>query len=203
MTNVGLNIQDSLNTINTRYIDETIQEYINTFGSCTKEQTYFMLPDDTKVEKIDKAVIRLSKQRKLRICSDNKEHYVRAGLDGYNEKVVKALWVLLVHKGNLTTNEDNDFWFTRGSKPALISYIIDNTMYEVIPVRANNAAMMMQLSTEYNNETDEQKEAHKFIFVIDDKSQIDELSTYNLPCFYAKVNEESDKEPVTFFTDKE
>lgn len=202
MNNIGTYKQGSLNTYY-RLVDDTILEYLNTFGSCTREQTYFMLPNYIKTENIDRAVSRLSKQRKLRICSDNKDHYVRAGVEGYNESVVNALWVLLVHKGNLTTEDVNDFWFTRGSKPALISYIIDGIMYEVIPMQTNNAAMMLQLQAEYNNETDEQKDAHRFIFVIEDRSQIGELSTYSLPCFYAKVNKESDKEPVTFFTDKE
>lgn len=202
MNTIGTYNRGSLNTYY-RLIDDTILEYLNTFGSCTREQTYFMLPNYIKTENIDRAVLRLSRQRKLRICSDNKDHYVRAGVEGYNENVVKALWILLVHKGNLTTEDVNDFWFARGSKPALISYILDGVMYEVIPMQTNNAAIMLQLQSEYNSETNEQKGAHRFIFSIEDSTQIDELSTYSLPCFYAKVNEESDKEPVTFFSYKE
>lgn len=187
-------------------LGETIMAYASSCGCFTRAQAYYMRPL-TAENSIDYALKRLVERRSLYNYMGDQDKFILNPQVPYDEDKIKALWVLLVHKGDRILECDNGYWVSRGRVPFQLSYIMKGTLYDIMALREDNKINLVlirraeeELAMEIEaNEAD--KDTHKFFFLIDDESIIPKLPLIDVPHYFAIVDPQNVECPVRIIED--
>lgn len=187
-------------------LGETIMAYATHCWCFTRAQAYYMRPL-TMESSIDYTLKKLVERRSLYTYMGDNDKFILNPQVAWDDNLVKALWVLLVHKGDRILECDTGFWVRKGRVPFLLSYIMKGTLYDVMDLRADNKINLLlirraeeELAMEIEaNEAD--RDTHKFFFLIDDESIINQLPLIDVPHYFAIVDGENTENPVRLIED--
>ena len=165
---------------------ETIREYARICGCFTKEQAYLMFLDK-HYETIDKLLNTMCQQRVL--FRKDERYYTLNPAIKFDYDMMNCLWIMLDLKGSSLPNM-NDFYFTRCTKPALIAFIKNDTLYEIVPINSSSAESIIFLNRQYEAETmGGSNGLHEYILVVQNTDIVDDLPPLNAPHMFAIVND--------------
>jgi hypothetical protein len=190
-------------------LGETIMEYAEKCLCFTRQQAYYMRPLTVETS-IDYVLQRLVETRMLKYDMGNTDRFILNSQVAFDYDKVNALWVLLTHKGERILGCETGFWIAKGRMPYQISYIFNNTLYDVMTVRETNKMDLVLIEREYKQEEEdglhdgtntENKYPHKYIFVIDNEDVINKLPLINVPHLFAVVDGNNVENPVDFIED--
>lgn len=167
-------------------IGKPIMDYAKASGSFTKEQAYLMVPQK-HFSTIDKALNTMRRNRNIFMKGDR--YYVVNPKAEPDYNMIRCLWVLLDMKGDELPNSKN-FWISRASNPAYLSYVKNQILYDIVPVNKGEAATIAYIDAQYINEKENYSEAaHKYIIVVPREDVLETLPQMSAPHIYAVVHD--------------
>lgn len=176
-----------------RYLMEhgsVIMRYIKECGTFMKEQAYLMLPQK-HYSTVDKVLRGLKAERC--IFEKEKGYYVANPRGKINYKMLNCLWVLLDMKGDAILKEgsiDAPFWLKPATQPALLSYVKNTILYDIVPVNRGEEIILKVLEDNYKQEQEKYPESkHKYIIVVPNESVLETMPELEIPHLFAIVKE--------------
>lgn len=183
-------------------IGATLLSYAEECGCFTRGQAYYMRPATVETS-IDFVLRKLEESRLIHQVPTSNDWFTSSALEPFSEDRAKALWVMLVHKGERILNHDPGYFFIRGRAPFEISYILDDTAYDVMTLNDSNRSSLILIDRAYKSGQEANEGPHKYIFVIEDESIIDRLPVIEAPHLFAIVRLNDTDNPVTLINDTE
>lgn len=176
-----------------------VMNYAETLGSFTRQQAYLMITERSN-QTVDKLLYRMKKMNWIWQIEGSEDRFTLSPMAPFDEDMAKALWPVLVHKGDVPAGSGR-LWIGKGSCPAKISYLLDGKFYDVILLGEENRAVLIYVEREYETEKDGRKGVHKYVFVVPERDFIKTLPKIEAPHIFAVVDEENEREPVSFLED--
>lgn len=183
-------------------IGATLMSYADECGCFTAGQAYYMRPATVETS-IDHVLRKLTESRLIHQVPTANDWYTSSALEPFSEDRAKALWVMLVHKGERILNHDPGFFFIRGRAPFEISYILEDTAYDVMTLTEKNKANLILIDRAYKSGQEANEGPHKYIFVIENEDIIEKLPVIEAPHLFAIVRLGDIDNPVTFIEDED
>lgn len=186
-----------------KILSKEILRFAQTSGSFTREQAYWMLGRYNNTV-VDRTITYLLKDSKdIRKWADSDDKFVYYSNRFFEPKVVKALWIPVMHKINKADPSGLPFSVVMRKAGCAITYILGNTIYDSIVLDESNTAFVDAIDMRYDQEKAAGSAEHKVIYVVDNKDFVRSLPVIRIPHMYAIVDENNTEEPVTFFTDED